>query len=110
MQDTNNYSIPVSSSLTTFIMKSGRILNFLDQKSILVTGATGFLAKSKVHHLVSYTYACFCLRLLKYNAVLCIVYSSNMTISVSRCIYILTWICINIYSFCGEDTKSSTTC
>lgn len=46
-------------------MELGSILDFLDQKTILVTGATGFLAKSKVHYLAYSAYACFHLLLHK---------------------------------------------
>ena len=65
---------------TCCIMQMGSILHFLDHKTILVTGATGFLGKSIVDPLRKQMLFQYSL-LVQYNV---------------WCISILTWICINV--------------
>lgn len=75
-------------------MELGSALEFLDNKSILVTGATGFLAKGKNISLL------ILLRLIYLISVWVRAYFDNEFGSFG----------IILCSFCGENTKSSTQC
>ena len=80
-------------------MELGSIMEFLNNKSILVIGATGFLAKNIVPSQKKFISS----RLTNYDFV-------PLIFVVMCCdkINLLTMLFSNIGSFCGEDIEGST--